>query len=296
MAASVAALEAQHTILAGRPEESVFRRDTGIGFVHFPDPHYVVRTHLMLRGTRPARTTIGKVAVVGQCWNMTAETSTLVMPGQKKRTARNLHGQAMGAKGMRTRARIVEVTLALLEAKRLRELRVAEIARLAEISSATFYLYFDDVIDVVLAAVHEHGRVPDDVLSLVAIPWPQQDAPARAEALVHAYSQYWDAHRTLFRVRNLAAEEGDDRFLIAREQSARAFLEALSERVSDAIMAGRMTSSIDPLATAGVLVAMLERLGAIANVYSDEFPHEEMIRSAAFLIASALAGGHSHDT
>jgi AcrR family transcriptional regulator len=225
---------------------------------------------------------------------MTAETSTLVTPGQKKRTARNLHGQAMGAKGMRTRARIVEVTLALLEAKRLRELRVAEIARLADISSATFYLYFDDVIDVVLAAVHEHGRVPDDVLSLVVTPWPQQDALARAEALVHAYSQYWDTHRTLFRVRNLAAEEGDDRFLIAREQSARAFLEALSERVSDAIAAGRMTSSIDALATAGVLVAMLERLGAIANVYSDEFPHEEMMRSAAFLIASALAGEHSH--
>lgn len=204
-----------------------------------------------------------------------------------KRARRNLHGQAMGAKGMRTRARIVDATLALLEARPLRDLRVAEIARVAEISSATFYVYFDDVIDVVLAAVDEHGRVPNEVLLLVATPWDQDGLLSQAESLVLAYIGYWDAHRTLFRVRNLAAEEGDGRFLIAREQSARAFLEALADRVAEAGLPG----SVRPMATAGVLVAMLERLSAIAHVYSDEIPLNEMVWSAAFLIASALGGG-----
>lgn len=204
----------------------------------------------------------------------------------------------MGVKGMRTRARIVEVTLALLEAKPLRELRVAEIARLAEISSATFYLYFDDVIDIVLAAVHEHGRVPDEVLSIVASPWPH-DALRRAEELVQAYVRYWDAHRTLFRVRNLAAEEGDVRFLAARQQSAGALLDALAARVADATARNNLPRTLQPLATAGVLVALLERLAAIVHVYADEIPDEETVHSAAFVIASVLgvqSGGDGRDT
>ncbi|MBB3860925.1 AcrR family transcriptional regulator [Novosphingobium hassiacum] len=191
---------------------------------------------------------------------------------------------------MRTRARIVEVTLSLLETRRLRELRVAEIARAAEISTASFYVYFDDVIDVVLAALQEVGKIPDEILSLAAGPWAAKDAFARSEALVKAYIRYWDGHRTLFRVRNLAAEEGDTRFAVAREQSARPLLDALAQQLGDGEYG--LPFGVQAAATAGVLVAMLERLAAIAHVYA-EFPPDEMVRSAAFLIASAMTAGRA---
>ena len=72
------------------------------------------------------------------------------MPTRNKPPRLNQIGQKIGAKGERTRQRLIDVTVELLETHGMRDLTVAEIARVAETSSATFYVYFDNVQAVVL--------------------------------------------------------------------------------------------------------------------------------------------------
>jgi AcrR family transcriptional regulator len=62
-----------------------------------------------------------------------------------------LDGRALGQRGARTRRRLLDATSQLLETEGIRDLRVVEIARVVGTSPATFYQYFRDVDDAVLA-------------------------------------------------------------------------------------------------------------------------------------------------
>ena len=196
----------------------------------------------------------------------------------------------MGRKGRETRRRLINTTVGLLRKSRLRDLSVAEIARGAATSPATFYLYFPDVSDAVLAGLEELTQSGDDVLKLVGSDWGAGDAMPRAERLVELYLRYWADHDALFRVRNLAADEGDARFIKARTDAISGLLHAIEAAVCRARESGWIVEALDPGATAGVLMAMLERLAAVQFHYSrTEVLRREMMRSAAYLIAQTLA-------
>src|SRR6476661_6340318 len=82
-----------------------------------------------------------------------------------------LNGRALGSRGARTRRRLLEATAGLLETHGIRDLRVVDIARRVETSPATFYQYFRDVEDAVLALASEVG---DEVIPLARLldgPW-----------------------------------------------------------------------------------------------------------------------------
>ena len=61
---------------------------------------------------------------------------------------RNQNGQAMGAKGLLTRRRLMDATSELLLTTPLRELTVSQITRASNTSASTFYLYFNDVPEI----------------------------------------------------------------------------------------------------------------------------------------------------
>ncbi|MCC2980288.1 TetR family transcriptional regulator [Sphingomonas sp. IC4-52] len=203
---------------------------------------------------------------------------------------RNQSGQTIGPKGRRTRQRLIAETIAQLETRRLRELRIADIARAAEIAPGTFYLYFEDVADVVLAAIEEAARDTSDIVALASGDWQGDAALETAQRLVRAYLSYWDQHHALFRVRNLAAEEGDQRFVNARLKSMLPLLQALERQVDAAQRAGTLPSNLLPLATAGALLAMLERLASVhrLNQRSGGSSPGHVAESAAFIIAQTL--------
>ena len=121
---------------------------------------------------------------------------------------RNQHGQAMGAKGVQTRRRLIEATEKLLRAMPLRELRVTDIAKAARTSTSTFYLYFHDVPEAVLAVISEVSQSTPNFLAMIGDRWDEADAYERAQTFVESYFDQWQAHAALFRVRNLAADEG----------------------------------------------------------------------------------------
>lgn len=208
----------------------------------------------------------------------------------KGRRARNLNGQAMGPKGRQTRHRLIDATVKLLEATRLRDLYVADIARAAGTSPATFYVYFPDVPDVVLAALDELTQSTPELLAIIDEDWSKGDPKARTHAIVEYYLDFWAAHRALFRVRNLAADEGDERFLHAREQATRSMRQSIADAVLRAQEAGWVSRSLDPRATSAVLISMLERFAAVQFHYRyAEEEREQMTNSAAYILAHLMA-------
>jgi AcrR family transcriptional regulator len=201
---------------------------------------------------------------------------------------RNQNGQAMGRKGLQTRQRLIDATVEQLETTRLRDLRVSEIARKAGTSAATFYVYFPDVTDAVLAALDEFTQSTPELLALVKADWGSDAPDERARQIVQMYVDFWTSHAGLLRVRNLASDEGDERFRRAREVAIRPMLEATAAAVDRAQRAGWVPAELDPAATAGVLMAMLERFAAVQNSYRPAPDRSAMVAAAAHILAGMM--------
>ncbi len=205
-----------------------------------------------------------------------------------------------GLKGIQTRAQIIETTKALLEDTRLRDLTVAQISRVTDMSTSSFYTYFKDVTDVVLAGVEDISQSTPLIMSLLDGDWSQNNARDQALKLVESYVSFWQENRTLFRIRNLSAEEGDIRFVHVRQRSVQPILERVQVMVVDRQAAGKIPGDLNAYAVASSLIAMLERIASVAGtVFADgsirpvdiTFPRiqfEEILQSTAYCLTTTL--------
>lgn len=202
----------------------------------------------------------------------------------------NLSGQRMGAKGLKTRRRLIDATVDLLSTIPFRDIKVVDIAARGNTASATFYLYFDSVIEVVCAASAELTQSTPEIMALFESEWTHDNSMDKADRLVRLYIAFWDDHRALLRTRNLASEEGDNRFVQVREDSVRPLLLALAERIAAAQEYGRLSSLAPAAAISGTILMMLERLGALKHMHRarSEITVEGMIVACAQQIAMVL--------
>ena len=173
-----------------------------------------------------------------------------------------LDGRPLGKRGAATRLRLLEATAKLLESHGVRDLRVVDIAREVGTSPATFYQYFRDVEEAVLALTAEVGEELAPVDELLRRPWTGPTGLDAARDMVDLFLRYWDEHRAVLRTRNLAAQEGDQRFRQVRNNSLRPLTEHLAAAVAESQAAGRVSTEIAPMAAAAALVALLERMAA----------------------------------
>jgi AcrR family transcriptional regulator len=198
-----------------------------------------------------------------------------------------LDGRALGRRGLRTRARLLGATARLLETGGLRDLRVVDIARVVGTSPATFYQYFRDVEDAVLALAGEAAEDLGAVSRLLAEPWTERSA----RRIVEAFVASWDEHRAVLRVRNLAAQEGDQRFRAVRNASLRPITEALAARVAESQRAGRVGADVSPIAAASAMVAMTERVAAFHREIEDlGVGAEALVATTARIIDQTVTG------
>lgn len=200
----------------------------------------------------------------------------------------NQIGQKIGAKGQRTRAKLIEAMLNLLESTSLRDVSVVDVAREAGTSAATFYVYFRDVPEVVLAALDGVGAGPVELEQTLRRDWGDDDALSAAFQFVEDYCAFWATHRTIFRVRNLAAEEGDGRFYARRADAMRPLLDAMADKIAAARKAGKIPAYLAPLSVAGTAAMMLERLAAIGP----QSPHVEGLSFGQLKQAAAYQLAH----
>jgi AcrR family transcriptional regulator len=168
-----------------------------------------------------------------------------------------LDGRSLGRRGTETRRRLLDATARLLEDNGLRDLRVADIARSVELSPATFYQYFHDVEDAVLVLSASVGEETGSVARLIEQPWAGSAGLDVVRRLVEEFITNWDEHRAVLRTRNLAAQEGDERFRAVRNEALRPLTEGIAAKVAD-----RGDAPLSAYAAAAAMVAMLERMAA----------------------------------
>jgi AcrR family transcriptional regulator len=183
---------------------------------------------------------------------------------------RAVDGRVPGRRGRATRQRLLECTADLLRVGTYRDVKVIDIARDAGTSPATFYQYFSDVETAILALAEEMALDGARLSALVRDrPWRGRKGYETAVALVDETFGFWDQHRHVLRVVDLATDEGDQRFRQIRTRLLHEVTLALADVIGRAQDEGRQPGGIDPMATAGTLVSMLAHVAA--HLYGFEF-------------------------
>ncbi len=202
-----------------------------------------------------------------------------------------IDGRPLGARGVRTRRRLLDATAVLLETHGIRDLRVVDIARHVETSPATFYQYFRDVEDAVLALAGEVGESTAPLLAVLAGSWDAAGALDSARALVEGFVDFWDLNRAVLRTRNLAAQEGDRRFRDVRNRALEPFTEGLAGHVRAAQRAGHVAPELSAAAAGAALVALLERMAAFhRDLEPLGIDRAALVETTARIIHQTVAG------
>src|SRR5579862_4902049 len=205
-------------------------------------------------------------------------------------------GRLPGRRGRATRQRLLECTAELLEATPWRSIKVIDIARQAGTSPATFYQYFENVEQAILVLAEELVEGAGNLAQLVEGDWSEDHGWDTARAVVQGFMDYWEANRSVFRVVELATEEGDLRFRGLRVRALNAVTVTLARVVAagpgGAAAAGPGSpAGADPMAVAATVISMLAHVAA--HRYGFEFwgiRTASMVDSQARLLLWATTG------
>ncbi len=202
-----------------------------------------------------------------------------------------IDGRQLGRRGIATRDKILETTSALLERNGIRELRVADIAREIDVSPATFYQYFPDTDAVLLELAASVGEHMLPILSHLDMQWSGDAGLSTARDFVGRFISYWDEHRSILRTRNLAAQEGDERFRAVRHRSLRPLLDGIANQIESNQARGMVSTSLSSVAAAAALVSMLERIAAFhSDLASDGVNDKEIVETVARMMFQVISG------
>lgn len=200
-------------------------------------------------------------------------------------------GRALGPRALHTRQRLLEATGELLDECSVRDISVVEIARKASTSPATFYQYFKDVNEAVLVLAEQAAAEMPAVIELIDGSWEGQKGLETSRAIVRAFVDHWDSHRSVLLVRNLYADEGDRRFMSVRRRVISPVIEQLALRIEESQAQGRVSKQLHPAAAAAAMASVLERLAA--HHREIEFfgaGRDELIESCARILFQTVTG------
>lgn len=199
-------------------------------------------------------------------------------------------GRVPGRRGRATRQRLLECTAELLETTPWRSIKVIDIARQAGTSPATFYQYFENVEQAILVLAEELVAGAGELAALVEGDWSDDGGWGTARGVVQGFMDYWEANRPVFRVVELATEEGDLRFRGLRVRA----LNAVTVTLAKVIATGpgdESPAGADAMAVAATVISMLAHVAA--HRYGFEFwgiRTEAMVDSQARLLLWAVTG------
>ena len=197
--------------------------------------------------------------------------------------------RSLGRRGEATRQKFLDSVEELLDEGTYRELTVADIARRAGTSPATFYQYFSAAEDAVLALASATVAVagPELARLIESCDWTDTHGWDSSLEVSDAFIDLWEGHRSILRLIDLATDEGDRRFRDVRTQllgvPTNALVTVLRNRPDRTV--------VDPLADAGVLVSMLAHVSAhLEGLQSWGADRNELRRSMARVVYLTLTG------
>lgn len=167
-----------------------------------------------------------------------------------------------GLRGQKTRSRLMDAAREMLKTASPIELTAIAVSRAAGTAPPSFYVYFADTRDLLLALAAEASEAMKGLARhFEAKPGPAADSEAWAEAFVTDFVATWDAHCEVLAFRNLEADRGDREFDELRVDSSLPVLNGLT----DAMLAQRPagTRRVDVFAEAVIFYAVLERIATV---------------------------------
>jgi AcrR family transcriptional regulator len=208
----------------------------------------------------------------------------------RTRALRNVkRTEALGRKGKETRRSLMLAARRLLDVASPLSLSAASISKEAGTSPATFYVYFDNVEDILwticeaisentssLFPDHKFLRTPDRL---------EEDALA----FVRGYCDIWARHGPLLLYRNMEADRGNKRFNQLVLRIALPILEGLIDRI---VEADRAITRSEANAEAVVLIAAIDRIAAALHLWpEDSLAPDVLLRAEARVLTRMLKRG-----
>lgn len=206
--------------------------------------------------------------------------------GRRERTV-------LGAKGMRTRQRLLDAGAALLQRMSPVALTAAAVTRHAGMSPPSFYVYFDDVGDLVHALAQFANDDLDDVMGVLR-QWREGGFSPRqgAAAFVEMFRAHWQAHRAILNFRNMEADRGEPRFLAMRQASGVRVIQELAALILAGTGRARLAAPPEATARATVVFAAIERLAAAEFLYpaaADMPTREQLVEAEVAILVELIA-------
>ncbi len=195
----------------------------------------------------------------------------------------------LGRKGKETRRALMEATNRLLALASPMSLSALAISTEAKTSPATFYVYFENVEDILWTlceAISEDASslFPNDEFLCV-------DANLEDDALafVRGYADIWSQHGPLLLYRNMEADRGNKRFNQLYLRISLPILEALTDRIVALAPAGQRVTRSDANAEAVVYFASIDRVAAAMHLYpEDSLMPDVLLRAQARVLVRML--------
>jgi len=194
-----------------------------------------------------------------------------------------------GRKGKETRRQLMDATSKLLAVASPLSLSAVAISREAQTSPATFYVYFNDVEDILWALCE---AVTDETSHLFVSHDFLRDAAkleADAQAFVRGYCDIWAHHGPLLLYRNMEADRGNRRFNQLVLRVALPILEGLTDRIIEAAPADQPVSRQDANAEAVVFISAIDRIAAALHTWpQDSLMPDVLLRAEARVLVRML--------
>lgn len=195
----------------------------------------------------------------------------------------------LGRKGKATKRSLMDAASRLLEKTSPINLTAAAISKEAGTSPATFYVYFDNVEDILWALCSEISSVTSDLF--VHDRFLRDDARLEEDALqfVRGYCDIWSKDGMLLLYRNMESDRGNRRFNQLVLKIGLPILQGLTSRIVEAAPSDRPVTRSEANAEAVVFIAAIDRIAAALHLWpNDSLSSDILLRAEARVLVRML--------
>ena len=200
----------------------------------------------------------------------------------------NVAGQRLGRKGQEARQRILSAALRLLEDPHGPPVTLTSVAREASMRLTNLYLYFPDMVELLLAVL---GRVMDAAdaafIDRLSVRWPDERLGDACQEFLRAHYQFWKKHARLLHMRN-ALSDVEPRIMDYRQKASLPIIEGLIMQMDGIDDAEFSCSNL-----AVVVLTGFERMATVVtnpnftNTSRGQMPMSEAEMIEQFILAEA---------
>ncbi len=195
----------------------------------------------------------------------------------------------LGKKGKETKRALMDAARRLLDMVSPLSLSAAAISKESGTSPATFYVYFENVEDILWALCDAISEDTSELFPDDSFLRTDERLEEDALAFVRGYADIWARHGPLLLYRNLEADRGNRRFSQLVTRIAVPICNGMIDRIVAASPPERPTTRSDANAEAIVLVAAMDRIAAALQLYpEDSITPDTLLRAEALVLTRML--------